>query len=351
MQIPSPFKFTCVGVVSLVLGCVAPAQTEFRSEPPTDLQQSAMEVLTSGIQDPTNPIVRVQAVEALESVGGENAKSWIRSALLDGNPAVRFAACVAAGMLGDRAAAETVEQKLRDENASVRLAALFARHRLGRTDRTGELTGYLLQNSDISVRRNAAMVMGLLGEQGAIKVLARAMRDSDPGVRQNVLEAMARLGNKEARQELTFRANSGVGSEEVLALIALIATKDRSLIDTYRYKLTHAEHLETKLAAARGLGTCGSDDGYSIAMQGLQTTKQLHEDRDDPPADQILRTRQLAAAALGAIGLRDAIPALQRALDSTDDARLKISFARAVLEIQLHPVDLPPNSAHSGPHR
>jgi len=292
-----------------------------------------MDVLTTALQHRDNPAVRVEAIEALETAGGEQARPWIRSALLDDTPAVRFAACMAIGRNKDHAALGAVDKALADGNASVRVAALFARHKLGRTNRTGEVTTYLLDHPDVTVRRNAALVLGLLSEQGGIRVLARAMRDRDSGVRQHALEAMARLGNREAKQELTFMANTGVGSEEVFALNALIETGDRSFVETFRYKFINADHLETKLSAARGLGMCGSTEGYELALRSFESQKPVREDRDDPAADQVLRVRQLAAAALGAIGRKDALPILERELGASTDPRLQVSIARAMLQI------------------
>ena len=80
---------------------------------------------------------------------------------------------------------------------------------------------------------------------------------------------MARLGSREARQELTFMASSGIGSEEVFAITALAHTRDPRSLDTFRYKLGTAANLETKLAAARALGLLGSDEGFEVALGAL----------------------------------------------------------------------------------
>jgi HEAT repeat protein len=220
-----------------------------------------------------------------------------------------------------------------DEDASVQVAALFALHRLGYEELTGRMPTYLLHREDVTVRRNAALVLGFLDEPGAIKILARAMRDGDEGVRKHALEAMARLGNQEARQELAFMTNSGVGSDEVFAIGALAETGDRIYLDAFRYKLATAVHLETRLAAARALGRLGSDEGFDVAMKALKTSRPSRRDPDDPGAGQILRARQLAAAALGAIGRSDALPACAALIGDPTDPRVQVSAARAVLEI------------------
>jgi HEAT repeat protein len=195
------------------------------------------------------------------------------------------------------------------------------------------LVGYLLHDNDAMVRRNAALVLGLLGEQGAIKVLAKGMKDADAGVRDHSLEAMARLGNRDARQELTFMTGAGVGSDEVFAITALAATGDSAYLETFRYKLATATHLETRLAAARGLGLLHSDEGFEFARRTLQVTRPSRSDPQDPAEEQVLRARQLAAAALGAIGRADALPAMADLLNDSRDPRVQVSAARAILDI------------------
>jgi len=312
-----------------------------------------MECLKAAVAYRYNPVVRVEAVEALKGSAGAEGLPWIRSALLDDHPAVRFAACVAVGEVRDAGAEAGVAKGLKDADAAVRVAALFARHRLGHTQRTGDLAGYLLNDPDATVRRNAALVLGLLGERGAVKILAKGMKDADGGVRDHALEAMARLGNPEARQELTFMTGAGVGSDEVFAINALTATGDPAYAETFHYKLATATHLETRLAAARGLGLLHSDGrtsrpgvrrrdrggsvredpGFEVAMRALRQGPPRRDDPQDPVEGQALRTQQLAAAALGAIGRADALPALTEVMEKSDDPRVQVSAARAILDV------------------
>jgi HEAT repeat protein len=200
-------------------------------------------------------------------------------------------------------------------------------------EQTGRMPSYLLEHQEVTVRRNAALLLGMLGEPSAIKVLAHAMKDADSGVRHHALEALARLGNREAKQELAFMTNSGIGSEEVFAINALSATGDPTYIDTFRYKLATAAHIETRLAAAAALGRHGLDDGFEVARQGLRVTRPVHNDPDDPPAGQIMRIRQLATAAFGAMGRLDALPVLQEVTKTSRDPRVQVSAARAILDI------------------
>ena len=119
----------------------------------------------------------------------------------------------------------------------------------------------------------------------------------------------------------------------MFALHALAATGEPLYLDTLRYKLATATHLETRLAAARGLGRLGSDDGFDVALQALQTNRRLINDPNDPAAEQVLRARQMAAAALGLIGRTEALPVLSKLMYDSADPRMQVSAAGATLEI------------------
>jgi len=322
-----------LGLGVCLAGCVTPARGPGTPGEREAVKARALDCLRRGIQYPHNPAVRLQAVEAYEQLSGEEGLPWVRSALLDEHPGVRFAACMVLGVRQDRVAHGALRQRIEDDDPNVRVGALFALHRLGDEAKTGELAWYLLSHTDPTVRRNAALVLGRLEEPGIVKTLARAMRDTDPGVRDHALEAMAILGSREARQQLRLMANSGIGQEEVFALNALIATRDLTSGDLLRYKLQTGVHLETRLAAARGLGLLGKGEGLQVALRATRFNRPRTSEPDDPPEAQVLRTRQLAAAALGAIGDPAALSALERMMNDSDDPRLQVAAAKAILAI------------------
>jgi len=331
-------RFYTGTVLAVLFGLLSASGCETLPKPTTVAYREsdterAMQVLKSSVHFSDNAVVRAAAVEALEAAGPE-ALPWIRTALSDDHPGVRFAACLAVGSLRDEGTEDAIRRMVTDPDTSVQVAALYALHRLGDEQRTGRIPTYLLENVDLTVRRNAALVLGRLGEPAAVKILARAMRDRDPGVRNHVLEAMARLGNKEARQELILMTNSGAGTDEAFAVSALAELGDLALMETFRFKFRGAAHAETRLAAARGLGRLGSDEGYSASISSLKSARpEGPDDLRDPPAERLLRVRMLAAAALGAIGRLESLSTLDGFLGENVDPRLKVAAARAVVEI------------------
>lgn len=316
----------------LATGCVQPSG----SAPRRNSQGSTrhpMDVIKAGLAYRANPVVRAESVEALEITTSSEIRPWLRTALLDEHPGVRYAACMVIGKIADKDAESQIRKCLDDRDDNVKVAAIYAMHRLGKTQYTSRLAGYVLTHRDVVVRRNAAIAISMLGDKTAVTVLARAMKDADEGVRHHALEGMARLGNKEASRELAFMANSGVGSEEVFAINALAATGDPIYEDAFRYKLASASHLETRLAAAKALGHLGVDEGVPFVLEGLKANGPPRNDPDDPPIEQLLRIRQLAAAAAGAIGKPELIPALEPLLLDGTDPRVQIAAARAIIEI------------------
>ncbi len=335
-------RFKVIYSLSLLIavGCVQP-HTPATLKTSTAQSSRPMDVIKAGLSYQDNPVVRAESVEALESVASPEVLPWVRSALLDEHPGVRFAGCMVLGKLKDAGAASMVRKCLADKNDSVRVAAIYAMHRMGHAEQTDRLPNYVLLHPDPIVRRNAAIAISMLGQQSAVTVLARGMKDADPGVRHHALEGMALLGNKEAARELTFMANSGVGSEEVFAINALAGTGDPVYEDAFRYKLASGSHLETRLAAARALGKLGMDAGLPVVLDALKPNQPVRPDPEDPPADQLLRIRQLASAAAGAIGNPQANPLLEPFLHDGVDPRVQISAARALIEITEKPRPLP----------
>ena len=325
----------------LALSCVQPAPPRSAQGPRLHAPQP-MDVIKAGLAYRDNPVVRAESVEALESIGSPDVLPWVRTALLDEHPGVRFAGCMVLGKRADAGAASMLRKCLTDKDENVRVAAIYALHRLGYTEHTERLPSFVLTHSDPVVRRNAAIAISMLGQPSAVMVLARAMKDTDPGVRHHALEGMARLGNKEAARELSFMANSGVGSEEVFAINALAGTGDPIHEDAFRYKLSSASHMETRLAAARGLGKLGIDAGLPVVLEALKPNQPVRQDPEDSPVNQLLRIRQLAAAAAGAIGDARAAPMLESLLQDGTDPRVQISAARALLEIAERPAISPP---------
>lgn len=320
--------FWCVAVS----GCVSvPRAPDLAYE--ADLRARAIDAVKRAVRYEHDSGMRVLGIEVMQKHLDSDGLPWIRNALYDDEPVVHFAALLALGTLRDNEAIETVRRFADHDDANLRVAAYYALHRMGDINHSAYLPEMLLTHESADVRRSAAMVFGMLGEPQAVKLLARAMKDQDQPVRQEALESMARLGNREAVQQLTFSSSSGMGFQRVSAINTLGELKDPGLQDTFRYKLHEGEYLDTRLAAARALGLLGANEGFATALKALDFDSPQRGIANDPPRAQIRRVRQMAAIALGAIGDRRALPALQRRLNDQTSPWVQVVAADAILEI------------------
>lgn len=329
----APARFAAAGLwcLLLVAGCQMPA---VKSVPEDELRRRALEALRNGLRYEASPLIRAQAIEALSEVAPGEGKMWLRELSSDPYPGVRFAARLALGDLRPKDLGAMMRRALAEEqDPSARAAAIYALHRSGDAGYTSELARLLLETRDAAVKANVALILGKLGDASALPLLRRALREDRLGVDYEIVEAAAALGDTRALQQLVAYTYGGAADRQVLALLALGRSGKPEVLEACRYHLKNGEYLEVRLAAARALGMLGYDDGYDVALDALDFNEPRRDVPNDPPANQIQRIRVMAARALGAIGRKEALPALQRALEDQSDPRIQLAAATAILEI------------------
>jgi HEAT repeat protein len=169
-----------------------------------------------------------------------------------------------------------------------------------------------------------------------LPLLTRAARsDLDEGVRLQALEGLAILGDKDAIDQFLRFAIAGRSFRQPFALMALRQVKDDRVIEALRSRLDSASspYLESQLAAARSLGAQGYREGFNLALSALEWNQPQADLPDDPPANQVMRVRSMAALALGEIGDRRALKALTKRMQTPDDPRVQLAAATAILMI------------------
>ncbi len=304
------------------------------------LRERAIEAVTRAVQYREAGSVRAQGIEIMQRHLGKRSLPRLRLALSDPEPGVQFAALLALGAEQDGASKERIGEMLSDADPNIRIAAIYAMHRLGDTSYTGQLADYLIDHESSLVRRNTAFILGILGEPKAVKLLARAAKDPDELVQRDAVHALAKLGNPEALQQLTFDASSGLGSRRISAINTLAGLKRHELLDTFKYKFTDGEYIETRLAGARGLGLLGYNNGLIFAIEQMEFNSPQQDVANDSPHAQTVRVRQAAALALGGIGDPRALWTLKNHLEEPFDPRVQLAVADAILQI-LHAEDSP----------
>lgn len=318
--------------VFVTWGCAAPGRPTSRIDE-TALRDRAVEVVKRAVRYKPLGSVRAQGLEILQHRLPSEALPWLRNALDDDDPGVQFAAILALGTLRDRTSHGRIHACAEHANASLRVAVYYALHRMGDTQYSARLPAVLLDDPSAAARRDAAFVLGLLGEAKAVTLLARSMRDKDESVQRQALESMAMLGSSEAIQQLTFAVSSGTGAERLAALNALADLGKTELANTFKYKLRTGEYIEVRLATARGLGILGNREGFDVALRALSFDSPRRDTEHDSGRAQIARVRQLAATALGAIGDRRALTALRKRMYDATYPHVQVAAADAILQI------------------
>ena len=280
------------------------------------LQVSAQQEIQQAFAS-NDPVLRANAIEAAQNaLDNAAARQMVLSGLGDGHEVVRFAAAMAAGKLRLRDAYRPLLRLVNDPDVRVRVGVRYALHRLGDTRFSHDLER-TAQDPSKYIRADTAMVLGLLNEPSALKILRQMQNDDEPIVRLQVAEAMWRLGDEQGLESLTAASISKFTDDQMIATQALAGPRDQRVLSHLRGKLT-TQWEEINLVAARAMGELGSDEGYGVAVKGARS------------AD--VRQKSLAALAFGAIGRADAQTHLAPLLrDSNPGVRL--ASATGILQL------------------
>jgi len=302
--------------------------------PDPELRELVTGCINRALNHPFLPEVRAQAMEAAADVLGQKARLHIREGLKDEQPGVRFAACMGLGKVKETASIEVIRPLVNDPDPSVRVGAYFALERMGDWSHREAWAWALRDHEDPVVRRNAALALGHLENKSVMPLLrAAANADRDDGVRLQALEALALLGDQEAINQFVRDAFGGLGFKQPFALLTLGRVAEPRVLSALRGRLESAPYPEARLAAARGLAMQGYGDGYKLAVQCLNWNQPNEQLPDDPRENQIMRVQSMAALALGEIGDRRALGWLKQRMESSDDPRVQLAGATAILMI------------------
>jgi HEAT repeat protein len=210
-----------------------------------------------------------------------------------------------------REALALLEKALADESAVVRSAAAVALSDLGARAALPKLQK-LVDDDDQHVRQMALVALGELGarDKSVIARLEKAQRDRRPEMRYQAVIALAKLLDGDALVAALLRASSDEDmnvryiamrlAEEALddgdgALErdGRLTTRGRALLDD--------EADDVAIAAAIFLAKAGDERGRAIVLDVARGTRRAQQEDE-----------REAVELCGAIGLREAIPALER---------------------------------------
>ena len=280
------------------------------------LQQAAKQEIINESVSP-NAMLRAHAIEGIKDGMGVEGAATIVKGMTDNDRIVRFAAAVAAGELRLAQAQDALLVLSDDADPSVRVGAKFALHRIGDKRQSHDLE-QSAKDPNPRTRGDTAMVLGLLGEPSAVRILTPMMFDPSQAIRMQAAESMWRLGNERGLEALVSMTLSKYPDDRMIAVLALAGPRDPRALGHIYGQLT-SDWIEVSLVAARAAGMLGSEEGYGVALNGAKSTD--------------ARQRMLAALAMGAIGRSDSQQPLTLLLrDSDPDVR--IAAATAILQLK-----------------
>jgi HEAT repeat protein len=246
----------------------------------TQLREKALETIVGFARD-ENAQVRGAVVEAAGH-SPRRLRSIIEAGLKDENAGVRTIAATVVGRTQQRDLLVATRPLLEDAQGEVRASAIFALAKNGVNVNQSPLGAMLLNDASPWVSRQAAFVIGELGNKSALPLLQSAARTrvgNLPAAQQRpfqlmLTEAMVKLGDeaqKPALRAALFPDGTSDLEGMALAIQILGETRDHEakgqLISIVQYRDANGQSFpgEIRLGAAAALTKMGSGEG-AIAL-------------------------------------------------------------------------------------
>lgn len=330
---PPPESAPSPGVeVAVVPAAPLPAVTpvEVNATDATSLRATALTLLDAACRSPS-PLMRAHAIEALSAWPPALDRAATRG-LVDENRGVRFVAAMAIARGKRCEVSYLAEPLLRDQSASVRAGAIAALAVCGkRVDQSPLAT--MVNDETTEVRANAYWAIGVIGNRSAVGLVrdsvGRGLTLTDP-VRVRIVELQAaeclvHLGEIQEIEPIRAALFAPVEQGELTALACQMVGRlkdERSKPMLERLLNASGDQVrppELRIAAADALARLGGSD-RAILMTILEPYVSAPE----------ASLRAQCATALGAVGSRDALPALARLLNDPDPV-VRVAAAGAIL--------------------
>ena len=322
--------FNAVLLAFVVFGCNDSAQLTGYPDASwiNSLVPEATRIIREGLAD-KDPHMRAKAIEVVAETKQIKLMPKVQQLLNDDFVPVRFAAALAVGDTEYRFAKDSVKQLLKAPDENTRIAAAYAMKKLGYPESFGIL-GSALSSNDQTVRANATVLLGKSGEKSALELLYWVKNDekSDPKVRFQAAEAIARLGDERIYSKLWTMLISKYIENRIMGIKAMGALGTVEAKNALTLKLND-NVLEIRLIAAEQLGMLGYDIGEPEVLDVFR--KNLTARLNDRERQ---RVKALTALVIGQIGterLKKFLPGLLK--DKSKSVR--IAAAKAVFQLKM----------------
>lgn len=290
------------------------------------LNAQATQIVRKALVD-SSPITRTNAIEVVAAGRKTELMPIVVALVNDDSVPVRFALAIAVGDLRYYGGKKTIIKLFQDKDQNVRIAAAYALTKLGEGDYTRMLRE-AIRSENKTVRANAVLLLGLLGNKEALNDLYRTLRapDCDDRVRLQAVEAIAMLGDDKIYPKLWAMLISAYVEDKIMGIKAMGALGTPQASNALITMLDD-EIVEVRLAAAEQLGALGQKTGEAEVLDFLRNP----DTKDDPLANE--RRNTLAARAIARIGTPQLVNFLPTLLKNESIA-VRLAAARAVFILQ-----------------
>jgi len=272
----------CISVIG-VCGCVRQEEKKTQEAallapvPPEKMQTKATLVIQTAFSD-TSAFTRMHAIEIAAETQQRQLMPEILKKLDDLEVKVRFAAAIAIGDMACRTCKEQLSKSLEDKNENVRIAAAYSMIRLG--DESGyQLIRDAAVAADPTLRANALLLLGKLGNKNDLPLMYKATGDPDTAdkVRMQAVESIARLKDVEIyRSKLWPLLISKYADDRVMGIRGMGALGTREAREALLTMLQD-DVLEVRLCAVEELGKLNDQSGMNQLVKYFQTNPDLNQ--------------------------------------------------------------------------
>ena len=317
-------------------------------------QRKQLEHLISMLGDP-DPDTRGMVATGLGSIKDVQAVNPLVALLSDNTERVRIAAIRSLGEIGNLTAIEPLLPLLQENSPLVRAAVIIALSQLPDSRAFASIVVSLF-DSDDEVRRNAAAAIGNLDDARALQPLIECLNDPYYWVRANASWSLGKLRLEEAAQpliKLLGREEDEVVRANALTALGNLGTAD-ALAAVTTALLDESESEKTRIAAMLAIAShCDTIDVECIldeqqleqirtvmidilkrapgdelrataawSLGRLPLATGMGEPLIEALADEYEWVRYYAVESLAFLGVREAKPAIEKLLASSDDKHL-----------------------------
>lgn len=256
------------------------------------LRPEAIALLKVSLED-SNAYLRTHAIEVAATTQCKEMAPYVRQRLKDSVLAVRFGAILAIGDMQCVGYANEIGGLLNDVNPNIQIAAAYTLAKLNQPGHIQQIRQAAC-SSDQTVRSNALLLLGKLGNRDDVPLMYKVMQmeDSTDKVRMQAVESIARLGDNQIyRTKLWALLISKYADDRVMGIRGMGALGNPEAENAILTMLSD-DVQEVRLAAAGELGRLGNRAGESHVLEFF---------RADPDLNRVNMANNMAIQALGRI--------------------------------------------------